>query len=433
MINDRLFIDLFYIIGYFFFTIFLMPTNRSKRLLIKGILATCLLSISRVGFAATQIIAVRLWPSETYTRITLESNQALNYSSMMLSNPDRLVVDIDTMSLNPIFQNIAKQAQSNDPFIKNIRVAQNTPTKVRLVIELKQKTKPSIFTLKPIAEFNHRFVIDLYPEADPLMAFIENLDNSKKLTQTTQSSTNNTKKIQPYQLPTKKNNTFIVMLDPGHGGEDPGAVGYYKTKEKVIVLQIAKRLRDLLKKEKNIQVFMTRDEDIFLPLNTRVQKARFVKADLFMSIHADGFTKRTAQGSSVYALSTQGASSTEAKFLAQTQNEADLIGGINLKNYDNDVNKVLLNLTTTNKQINSQLLAQKILAQMAKINKLHSNNVETAGFAVLKSPEIPSILVETAFISNLAEEKKLKTAAFQNKIARALLFGIKQYIQLRKV
>lgn len=397
----------------------------SKRLLIKGILATCLLSVTRVGFAATQILAVRLWPSETYTRITLESNQALNYSSMTLTHPDRLVIDIDQMSLNPTLQNIVKQTQTGDPFIKAIRVAQNTPTKVRLVIDLKQKTKPSIFTLKPIAEFNHRFVIDLYPEVDPLLAVIANLNQSSQATPANQ--------VIPYQLPAKKTNTVVVMLDPGHGGEDPGAIGYYKTKEKVIVLQIARRLRDLLKKERNIQVYMTRNDDIFLPLNTRVEKARAVKADLFISIHADAFTKRSAKGSSVFALSTQGASSTEAKFLARTQNEADLIGGINLKNYDHDVNKVLLNLTNTNKQINSKILAQQILAQMKKINTLHKNSIETAGFAVLKSPEIPSILVETAFISNLEEEKKLKTAAFQNKIAQALLLGIKQYIQHRKV
>lgn len=416
-----------------------MAIVKSKRFLIKGIFATCLLSISRVGFAATQIVAVRLWPSETYTRMTLESNQPLDYTSMILNAPDRLVIDINQITLNPTFQNVAKQVQAQDPFIKEIRIAQNTPTKVRLVIDLKQKTNPSLFALKPIAEFNYRFVIDLYPaKTDPLLAVLEKVNDGKRIpTNSTSKNATNTKtaskQTQAYQLPAKKSDKFIVMLDPGHGGEDPGAIGYYKTKEKVVVLQIARRLRDLLKKERNIEVFMTRNEDIFLPLKFRVEKARSVKADLFISIHADAFTKRTAKGSSVYTLSTKGASSTEAQFLAQTQNEADFIGGINLKNYDNDVNKVLLNLTSTNKQLNSQSIASHILAQMKKINTLHKNSVETAGFAVLKSPDIPSVLVETAFISNLDEEKKLKTAAFQNKIAQALLTGIKQYIQQRKV
>lgn len=416
-----------------------MAIVKSKRFLIKGIFATCLLSISRVGFAATQVVAVRLWPSETYTRMTLESNQPLDYTSMILNAPDRLVIDINQITLNPTFQNVAKQVQAQDPFIKEIRIAQNTPTKVRLVIDLKQKTNPSLFALKPIAEFNYRFVIDLYPaKTDPLLAVLEKVNDGKRIpTNSTSKNATNTKtaskQTQAYQLPAKKSDKFIVMLDPGHGGEDPGAIGYYKTKEKVVVLQIARRLRDLLKKERNIEVFMTRNEDIFLPLKFRVEKARSVKADLFISIHADAFTKRTAKGSSVYTLSTKGASSTEAQFLAQTQNEADFIGGINLKNYDNDVNKVLLNLTSTNKQLNSQSIASHILAQMKKINTLHKNSVETAGFAVLKSPDIPSVLVETAFISNLDEEKKLKTAAFQNKIAQALLTGIKQYIQQRKV
>lgn len=408
-----------------------MPTsiNPTRRLLIKGIAAVCLLSATRVGFAAqAQMVAVRVWPSSTYTRVTLESNLLLSYKQYMLTNPRRLVIDIDNLYLNSVFRGITTLVKAEDPYIKLIRVGQFNTKTVRLVIELKQDVNPNLFTLKPISEFKNRLVIDLYPvqkntaDEDPLVALLEEF-NKGSLDDNDPAVVN--------QPVVKDRNKIIVVLDPGHGGEDPGAIGYYKTREKDVVLQIARRLRDLLVKEKNITVHMTRDEDVFLPLRVRVEKARALRADLFISIHADAFTKRNVKGSSVFALSTKGASSSAANYLAQTQNEADEIGGVS-RSGDHYLDHTILDLVQTITKSNSMVLGSTVLNKMKHVNTLHNSRVETAGFAVLKAPDVPSILVETAFISNLNEEKKLKTAAFQNQIAKAMLDGIKEYVKLRK-
>lgn len=405
------------------------PIDSTRRLLIKGIAAACLLSVSKVGFAAmAQIVAVRVWPSSTYTRITLESNISLSYKQFYLSNPNRLVIDIDDLSLNSTFRNITSLVQQRDPYIKQMRVGQFDNKTVRLVVELKQNISPNIFTLKPIAEFKNRLVVDLYPvqqnefDDDPLLALMQEF-NKGELNNDDATTT---------LSPKKTNDKVIVVLDPGHGGEDPGAIGYYKTREKDIVLQIARRVRDLIRKEKNIVVHMTRNEDVFLPLRVRVEKARTLHADLFISIHADAFTKRSAKGSSVFALSAKGASSSAASYLAQTQNEADEIGGVS-RSGDRYLDHAIMDLVQTTTKSNSLILGQEILAKMKNVNALHKAQLETAGFAVLKAPDVPSVLVETAFISNLNEEKKLRTANFQNQIAKAILDGIKSYIKLRKV
>lgn len=405
------------------------PIDSTRRLLIKGIAAACLLSVSKVGFAAmAQIVAVRVWPSSTYTRITLESNISLSYKQFSLTEPNRLVIDIDDLSLNSAFRNITSLVQPQDPYIKQMRVGQFDNKTVRLVVELKQNTSPNIFTLKPIAEFKNRLVIDLYPvqqnqfDDDPLLALMQEFNKGEL--------NNDDTVVTP--LPKKVTDKIIIVLDPGHGGEDPGAIGYYKTREKDIVLQIARRVRDLIRKEKNIIVHMTRNEDVFLPLRVRVEKARTLHADLFISIHADAFTKRSAKGSSVFALSAKGASSSAASYLAQTQNEADEIGGVS-RSGDRYLDHAIMDLVQTTTKSNSLILGQEILAKMKNVNALHKAQLETAGFAVLKAPDVPSVLVETAFISNLNEEKKLKTASFQNQIAKAILDGIKSYIKLRKV
>jgi len=401
----------------------------TRRLLIKGIAAACLLSVTRVGFAATaQMAAVRVWPSSTYTRITLESNIPLSYKQFTLPSPNRLVIDIDDLSLNSTFRNITSLVQPNDPYIKQLRVGQFDNKTVRLVIELKQDVKPNLFTLSPIAEFKNRLVIDLYPatqtaiDDDPLLALLEDFNKGQL---------DDEDPVITAIPPKKADDKVVIVLDPGHGGEDPGAIGYYKTREKDIVLQIARRLRDLIRKEKGLTVHLTRNEDVFLPLRVRVEKARALHADLFISIHADAFTKRSAKGSSVFALSAKGASSTAASYLAQTQNEADEIGGVS-RSGDRYLDHTILDLVQTTTKSNSLLLGREILSKMQYVNTLHKAQVETAGFAVLKAPDVPSVLVETAFISNLNEEKKLKTANFQNQIAKAMLDGIKSYIKLRK-
>lgn len=404
------------------------PFSSTRRFLIKGIVATCLLSVTRVGFAAmAQVAAVRIWPSSTYTRITLESNVLLAYKRFSLSNPERIVIDIDNVNLNNTFRNLSSQVLRDDPYIKTLRVAQFNPKTVRMVIELKQGVKPNLFTLPPVAKFKHRLVIDLYPsrpvsvDDDPLLALLEEYNKGDL-----------NKKETSLIVPTKnKNDKVIVMLDPGHGGEDPGAIGYNKTREKDVVLQIARRVRNLLKNEAKIKVYMTRNEDVFLPLKVRVEKARALHADLFISIHADAFTSRSVKGSSVFALSTRGASSSAASYLAQTQNEADDIGGVS-RSGDKYLDHTILDLVQKTTLGNGVLLGTSILNRMKNVNKLHKPSIEKAGFAVLKAPDIPSVLVETAFISNPAEEQKLKTAAFQNQVSKAIVDGIKDYIKKRK-
>lgn len=403
----------------------------TKRLLVKGIIATCLLSVSRVGFAATkaQIVAVRVWPSSTYTRITLESNIKLNYKRSALRNPDRMVIDIDKVDLNTTLKSISSKVLNHDPYIKSIRVLQLDPKTVRIMIVLKQGVEPNTFTLPPIETFKHRLVMDLYPSKsaspendDPLLALLEEYTKGDLTQKQSQIKTTTNK---------NKNAPVVVVLDPGHGGEDPGAIGYKKTREKDIVLQIARRTYNLLKKEPNIKVYMTRNEDVFIPLNVRVAKARSLHADLFISIHADAFTNRSVKGSTVFALSTKGASSSAASYLAQTQNKADQIGGVS-RSGDKYLDNTILDLVQKTTLSNGVLLGNAILNRMKVVNQLHKPSIEKAGFAVLKAPDIPSVLVETAFISNINEEKKLKTASFQNQISKAILNGIKDYLKKRK-
>ncbi|MGE4801731.1 N-acetylmuramoyl-L-alanine amidase AmiC [Yersinia hibernica] len=400
--------------------------NSGRRRLLQGAAAAWLLSVTRVGFAAaSHIIAVRIWPSSTYTRVTLESNTPLKYRQFALTNPDRIVVDIEGVHLNSVLKEMTKQVQSSDPYLKQARIGQFDKNTVRLVLELKQSISPQLFTLKPFAEFKNRLVVDLYPqegttsaEDDPLLALLEDYNKG------------NVERTLPAEAPKAgkagRDRPIIIMLDPGHGGEDPGAIGRNKTREKDIVLQIARRLQALIKKESNMRVFMTRNEDVFIPLKVRVAKARKLRADLFISIHADAFTSQAARGSSVFALSTKGATSTAARFLAQTQNEADQIGGVS-KSGDRYLDHTMIDLLQTATINDSLKFGKEVLNRMGKINKLHKNRVDQAGFAVLKAPDIPSILVETAFISNLEEERKLRTSHFQQQVAESIFAGIKAY------
>ncbi|WP_340620854.1 N-acetylmuramoyl-L-alanine amidase AmiC [Xenorhabdus siamensis] len=401
--------------------------NSSRRRLLKGAAAFWLLSISPIGYAATsQVIAVRIWPASSYTRVTLESNIPLKYRQFSLSNPNRIVIDLQGIQLNSVLSSMGSQVQQRDPYLKLVRAGQFDPKTVRLVFEIKQPVAPHIFTLPPIAKFKHRLVLDFYPKIakdndDPLLTLLEEYNSGN---------------LEKHMPPTErkktgkagKNRPIVIMLDPGHGGEDPGAIGKYKTREKDVVLQIARRLQALIKRQPGMKVYMTRNEDIFIPLTVRVAKARKMQADLFISIHADAFTNRAARGSSVFALSTKGATSNAARFLAQTQNEADLIGGVS-KSGDKYLDHTMLDLVQTATINDSLKFGDEVLKRMGKVNKLHKNSVDQAGFAVLKAPDIPSILVETAFISNLEEERKLRTAKFQQQVAESIFAGIKAYFK----
>ncbi|EOC1351840.1 N-acetylmuramoyl-L-alanine amidase AmiC [Cronobacter dublinensis] len=398
----------------------------SRRQLLQGAGAMWLLSVSQAGLAASgQIIAVRVWPASAYTRVTLESNRVLKYRQFALSNPERIVVDLEGVNLNAVLKGMGNQIRVDDPFIKSARVGQFDPKTVRMVFELKKNVTPHLFALAPVAEFRERLVIDLYPangdnEQDPLLALLEDYNKGELDKQVPPAASG------PQPGKAGRDRPIVIMIDPGHGGEDPGAIGKHKTREKDVVLQIARRLRALIEKEANMKAFMTRNEDIFIPLKVRVAKAQKQRADLFVSIHADAFTSRAARGSSVFALSTKGATSTAAKYLAQTQNAADLVGGVS-KSGDVYLDHTMFDMVQSLTIADSLKFGKEVLGRLGRVNSLHKNKVDQAGFAVLKAPDIPSILVETAFISNEEEERKLRTATFQQEVAESILAGIKAY------
>ncbi|HJV06446.1 MAG TPA: N-acetylmuramoyl-L-alanine amidase [Chromobacteriaceae bacterium] len=393
-----------------------------RRRLLGTAAATFLLSVSRAGWAAnSQIVALRIWPAASYTRITLEASSAIKFRQFTVVKPDRLVIDLEGVQLNSILKDIGGQISAADPYIKAARAGQFNADTVRLVLDLKTDVKPQSFTLAPVAEYKHRLVVDLYPangqQEDPLLTLLEDY-NKGKLEQPAP------------QVKPKKNSSsrpIIVMLDPGHGGEDPGAIGPSGTREKDVVLRIGKQLRRLIDAERNMRAFMTREEDVFIPLGVRVAKARRLNADLFISIHADAVLNRSARGSSVFALSEKGATSVFARALAQSQNNADLIGGVKIGSKDRYLAHTLLDLTQTATINDSLKLGKTVLNQVGSLNRLHKGQVEQAGFAVLKAPDIPSILVETAFISNPEEEQRLIDSEFQQQMANAIFSGVKSY------
>ncbi|POZ62507.1 N-acetylmuramoyl-L-alanine amidase [Chromobacterium alticapitis] len=393
----------------------------SRRALLGVAAATFLLAVSRPGRAAdSQIVALRIWPSSTYTRITLESAAAIQYKQFTLANPNRMVIDLQGVQLNGVLKDISSQIAKADPFIASARAGQFDPDTVRLVLDLKTEVKPQVFTLAPIAEYKNRLVVDLYPNGqqdDPLLALLQDYSKGKM-------------EQPPARVKPKAKDAdrpIVVMLDPGHGGEDPGAIGLQGNREKDVVLKIGHQLKQLIDAEPNMHAYMTRSDDVFIPLGVRVAKARKLNADLFVSIHADAAPNRAARGSSVFALSEKGATSAFAKALAQTENNSDLVGGVKIASKDKYLAHTLLDLTQTATINDSLKLGKTVLGQLGGLNKLHKNAVEQAGFAVLKAPDIPSILVETAFISNPDEEQRLITAEFQQQMANAIFSGVKSY------
>lgn len=425
---------------------------------------------------ASTILAVRVWPAKDYTRVTLETDTPIPFQQRLVENPDRFVIDLDGLEVNSTLRDLVAKITPNDPQISQVRVGQYKPDVVRLVFDLKTAVKPQSFTLPPVAGYRYRTVFDLYPAVppDPLMELLQKSERKEEaLAQqedhgSTQDDTeaffqhyaqNNGSSAPPVPHVSPRPPTptpprpragdehlaqrgtgkprgprrprtvrlITVAIDPGHGGEDPGAIGHAGSYEKNIVLKIAKLLRDKIDAQPNMRSMMTRDADFFVPLHVRVQKARRVDADLFMSIHADAFTTPSARGSSVFALSERGASSATARLLAQTQNASDLIGGVDIKTNDRFVAHALLDMSTTAQIRDSKQFGASLLHTIGEINKLHSGHVEQAGFAVLKAPDIPSVLVETAFISNPDEERRLNDPAYQNEMANALLDGIKGY------
>ncbi len=466
-----------------------------RRSALKAGTLVLLLGAQHLARGAT-ILAVRVWPAPDYSRVTIESDGQLKAKQFFVTTPPRLAVDIEGIDLNPALKELVAKVRPDDPNIAGIRVGQSTPGVVRLVVDLKQPMAPQVFSLTPVAAYQHRLVFDLYPTkaADPLEALIaDRLKDQQQAVGATQAASAGvalskpgtaghdplgdliasqnqknqtaTTSIANYPYPTwakgqidpskpenqantassttpaapatsaKTDRLIIIALDPGHGGEDPGAIGPGGTREKDVVLRIAHRLRDRInsatvkngKSQLAMRAFLTRDADFFVPLHVRVDKARRVQADLFVSIHADAFFTPRPQGASVFALSQGGASSSAARWMADKENKADLIGGLNVRAKDAQVQRALLDMSTT-AQINDSLkLGGALLGEIGRVGKLHKPRVEQASFAVLKAPDIPSVLVEAAFISNPDEEIKLNSDEYQEQLADALMRGIQGY------
>ena len=414
-------------------------SNPGRRNLLKFAGASLALLVSPVGFAATSLLAVRVWPAADYTRITLEGSSQLKFSHLLVKDPERLVVDLEGVQLDSVLQTLPSKVLDSDPYIKLIRAGQNRPGVVRIVVELKSEIAPQAFTLQPVGDYGHRLVLDLYPTApaDPLLALIEKSspidaaagDASGSVTSSDAQSVQHAGTSDLRRQARSVNRLVTVALDPGHGGEDPGAVGRRGSYEKNVTLSIARRLKRKIDAEPNMRAMLTRDGDYFVPLGHRVTRARRVQADLFVSIHADAFVRPEARGSSVFVLSERGASSSAARWLAQKENDADLIGGVNLAKQEGHLARTLLDLSQTATINDSLKLGKAVLNELGDINTLHKAHVEQAGFAVLKAPDIPSILVETAFISNPEEEQRLNDDAYQDKMAEAIMRGLRRYFK----
>ena len=430
-----------------------------------------------IAFGAS-IVAVRLWPAADYTRVTLESDAPLVARHFSTDNPPRLVVDIDGLELSATLRELVGKVQADDPFIAGVRIGQNQPRTVRLVLDLKQTVAPQQFTLAPVAAYRHRLVFDLYPTqaTDPLLTLIQERERAQaQAAQAVRDALGefigslpptappSAPPSAPHSAPTlpappavavasaparpasspglmmtappmaadeqlRLNRLVVVALDPGHGGEDPGAVGPNGLREKDVVLEIAHRLRDRLNSLPGMRAMLTRDADFFVPLHERVRKARRVQADLFVSIHADAFFTPAARGASVFVLSENGASSSAARWIANKENAADLVGGANgVAVNDAQVMRAMIDMSTTAQIKDSLRFGREVLDRIGRVGALHKRGVEQAGFAVLKAPDIPSILVETAFISNPDEEALLQNPAFQQRLVEAMFAGIRGY------
>jgi N-acetylmuramoyl-L-alanine amidase len=432
-----------------------MDLSRRQHL-VRGASLVLLLGAGQLARGA-QILAVRLWPARDYTRVTLESDESLQASHMLLSDPPRLALDLEGLQLQPTLSELVAKVRPDDPNIAGIRVGQNGPARLRLVIDLKQAVSAQVFSLRPVAAYQHRLVLDLYPTrpTDPLDTLIADLQQRASKSSggaptaadplgelmaerdrrgpagaaPAAPPTNASQAGGPSRAhrPSGSERMVIVALDPGHGGEDPGAIGPGGTREKDVVLQVALLLRERINARPQMRAFMTREADYFVPLHVRVQKARRVQADLLISIHADAFFTPRPQGASVFVLSERGATSSAARWLADKENSADGVGGLNVKALEPSLRQAMLDMSTT-AQINDSLqVGSAMLGELARVGRLHKPRVEQAGFAVLKAPDIPSVLVETAFISNPEEEAKLREPDYQVQLADALMRGIERY------
>lgn len=431
-----------------------------------------LLTARELAWGAASIVGVRVWPAKDYSRVTIESDVALAARHFVADSPPRLVIDIDQLELSPALRELVGKVQADDPFIAGVRIGQYQPRVVRLVVDLKQPVEPQQLTLPPVAAYRHRLVFDLHPthERDPLLELIVERERAEALATKSMNdalgefigrlekpraeppiaaapgpSASSAPAGAPPAAPAPPSSTspaavhlppdeqrridrlIVIAIDPGHGGEDPGAIGPSGLREKDVVLQISAKLRERLNSVSGMRAMLTRDADFFVPLHERVRKARRVQADLFVSIHADAFFTPQAKGASVFALSESGATSSAARWLAQKENAADLVGGTNTAVKDAQVLRAMIDMSTTAQIKDSLVIGREVLERIGRVGTLHKRRVEQAGFAVLKAPDIPSILVETGFITNPGEEAKLRDENYQDKLVEALFTGIRRY------
>lgn len=430
-----------------------------------------------LALAAPRVLAVRAWPGKTSTRITIESDSELRFFVSSLSYPDRTVVDISDVQADAAFQKALETLKNDTGVLARARIGQYRPDTARLVLELKSRAETAAFALPPVGQYRHRLVIDLTPvdADDPIALFLAKLaERELTLERAATEIATPPPAVElarpavpakpatpakpavlagvappiappvaaapaaPPKIATRAPlithaKPFVVVLDPGHGGEDPGAIGPAGTYEKDVVLAIARQTKALLEQDNRVIVFMTRDEDVFIPLGDRVKKARSVAADVFVSIHADAFTRPDARGSSVFALSERGASSAAAKWIADKENQSDLIGGVRLMGRDPMLAKMILEMSQSITNAESLKLGRGMIGELKPVNFMHKHAVEQAGFAVLRSPDVPSILIETAFISNPEEERKLASSSHQLKLARAIRSGVRKFLATQQV
>jgi N-acetylmuramoyl-L-alanine amidase len=411
-----------------------------------------------LAFAGPRVLAVRAWPGKSSTRITIESDSELRFFVSTLTNPDRTIVDISDVQADAAFHKALETLKNDTGVLAKARIGQYRPDTARLVLDLKSRAETAAFALAPVGIYKHRLVIDLTPldADDPIAVFLAKLiERETQLEKAADAQAERDAKAaaaatlpKPALPPVLPKPTppvatrpaaprhikpFVVVLDPGHGGEDPGAIGPAGTYEKNVVLAIALKAKALLEQDPRIVVFMTREEDVFVPLYDRVAKARSVNADVFISIHADAFTRPDVRGSSVFALSERGASSAAAKWIADKENQSDLIGGVRLQGRDPMLAKMLLEMSQSMTNADSLKLAKGMVGELKPVGPMHKGKVEHAGFAVLRSPDVPSILVETAFISNPEEEIKLASHAHQMKLARAIRGGVRKFLATQTV
>ncbi len=409
--------------------------------------------------SGANILATRIWPAADYTRVTFELDQALTAQHQLLTDPPRLILDLNSDLAGNSIRKLASQVRRQDPYLRNIQYGHSRPGTTRLILNLKKAIAPELFTLAPIAQYQHRLVVDLHPivTPDPLIALLKQQQSDDAtlkrvdpidpiaglIAKQSESGTVKTSLTKPKRQrrarkftrnkPAPINRRVTIAIDAGHGGEDPGALGLHGTYEKNVVLPIAAELRALIRRESGMRAFMTREGDYFVPLDKRTEKAHRVSADLFVSIHADAASRSSANGASVYVLSAKGATSAAARWLAEQENQADRIGGVKAASrFDGAARSLLMEMSSQRRARDSERLAEKVLGQIGKVSALHKSHVESAGFVVLKTPDIPSILVETAFLSNPDDEKRLRSAHHQRRVARAIFEGIRDYLNFNQ-